>query len=83
LIERDAKRLGNAMDENFDVRRRIFKLPSWQLQMIDVARGCGASANFAGSGGAIVGTHSDPDTFAALGSAFDAIDCCLLTPQVT
>jgi glucuronokinase len=83
LIERDAKRLGNAMDENFDVRRRIFKLPPWQLQMIDVARACGASANFAGSGGAIVGTYSGRDMLGALGQALDAIDCCLLTPKVT
>ena len=34
--------------------------------MIDVARACGASANFAGSGGAIVGTYAGRDMFAAL-----------------
>jgi len=82
LIDRDAARLAEAIDENFEVRRSIFRLPPWQVQMIDVARACGASANFAGSGGAIVGTCGSEDAFEALRPAFDAIECQLLTPQV-
>lgn len=80
-MERDAGRLASAIDANFDVRRRIFNLP-WQVQMIDVARGCGASANFAGSGGAIVGTYGSSKTFAALEAALEAIDCRVITPQI-
>ena len=51
--------------------------------MIDVARACGASANFAGSGGAIVGTYADEGAFAALNPALEAIGCRLLKPQIT
>jgi glucuronokinase len=78
VMERDAGRLASAIDANFDVRRRIFNLPPWQVQMIDVVRGCGASANFAGSGGAIVATYGSSKTFAAL----EAIDCRVITPQI-
>src|SRR5262249_60697544 len=66
LLDRDSSRLARLVDENFDVRRSIFTLPGWQVQMIDAARACGASANFAGSGGAIVGTCDDERTFERL-----------------
>ena len=82
LLDRDADRLSRLVDENFDVRRSIFTLPGWQVQMVDAARACGASANFAGSGGAIVGTYDDDATFDALGTALRAIDCRVVTPQV-
>ncbi len=74
--------LAALIDGNFDVRRAIYALPDWQVQMVDVARSCGASANFAGSGGAIVGSYEGAATFAALGHAFQAIDCRLITPQL-
>lgn len=48
-------RLSKRINENFDLRKSISRLPGWQLQMIEKARACGASAKFAGSGGAIVG----------------------------
>ena len=82
LLDRDAGRLAQLTDENFEVRRRIFRLPPWQVEMIDVARACGASANFAGSGGAIVGTYADEGTFAGLDPALEAIGCRLLKPQI-
>src|SRR6185295_9532190 len=72
LVGRDARQLSILVDENFDVRRRIFKLPPWQVQMIDVARGCGASANFAGSGGAVIGTYEGRETLDALHAALAA-----------
>jgi hypothetical protein len=42
LLDRDAGRLARLVDENFDVRRSIFQLPPWQVQMVDAARACGA-----------------------------------------
>jgi glucuronokinase len=81
LIGRDARRLSDLVDENFDVRRSIFNLPPWQVQMIDVARACGASANFAGSGGAVVGTYEADATLDALHTAFGAIGCRVVTPE--
>lgn len=66
LIRRDHSQLARLINKNFDIRRSICILPPWQVRMIDVARDCGASANFAGSGGAIVGTYKGEDMFATL-----------------
>jgi glucuronokinase len=82
LLGRDSRQLSSLIDLNFDVRRTIFNLPAWQVQMIDVARACGASANFAGSGGAIVGTYEQATTLDALRPALDAIGCRVVVPQL-
>jgi glucuronokinase len=82
LLDRDARGLSRLVDENFDVRHAIFRLPAWQVQMVEVARACGASANFAGSGGAIVGTYENEATFAALRRALEAVACSVIKPQM-
>src|SRR3954469_14177140 len=66
LLAHDTARLARLMDQNFDTRRGIYRLPQWQIDMVETARACGASAKFAGSGGAIVGTYGSDDMFAAL-----------------
>jgi glucuronokinase len=48
--------LGPLMDENFDIRRGLLSLNPRHEEMVMIARGAGAHAKFAGSGGAIVGT---------------------------
>jgi galactokinase/mevalonate kinase-like predicted kinase len=83
LVGRDVRQLSDLIDENFDVRRSIFNLPPWQVQMIDVARACGASANFAGSGGAVVGTYEGDAALDALHAALAAIACRVVTPEVS
>ena len=82
LLDGDAGGLSRLVDENFDVRRAIFRLPAWQVQMVDTARACGASANFAGSGGAIIGSYQNHATFDALGQALAAVGCTLIKPMV-
>src|SRR5262245_54166300 len=57
LLGRAAGRLSDLINRNFDTRRGIYRLPPWQVQMVETARMSGASAAFAGSGGAIVGTY--------------------------
>lgn len=69
LTRGDVPTLTRLIDANFDTRRRIARLPDWQVRMVDVARQRGASAKFAGSGGAIVGTYPDEATFARLQTA--------------
>jgi galactokinase/mevalonate kinase-like predicted kinase len=84
IVTRDRDALARAIDENLDVRRGIYRIPAWQIGMADVARGCGASANFAGSGGAVVGTYDDDSMFERLQSALQAIDCRVinLRPEI-
>ena len=80
IVNRDAARLSTLMDENFNTRRGICQLAASHITMIEVARRAGASAKFAGSGGAIVGTYSDEAMFERLKSDLEAIGCQVLQP---
>jgi glucuronokinase len=82
LLERDTKRLGELMDENFNTRRRIFKLAPWQVQMVEVARQCGASAKFAGSGGAIIGVYHGEGMYDELCARLAAIGSRVIKLQI-
>jgi glucuronokinase len=82
LLARDRSRLARLMDKNFDTRRSIYRLPQWQIDMIETARGCGASAKFAGSGGAILGTYEGGAMFETLRARLAAIGSRTVKPQV-
>jgi glucuronokinase len=83
LLAGDHPALAALVNQNFDLRRSIYNLPPWQIQMIETARACGASAKFAGSGGAILGTYQDEAMFASLKEALSEIGSNLLRPQIT
>lgn len=78
----DGERLARLIDANFDLRRSICPLPKAQVRMVETARAAGASAKFAGSGGAIVGTFADDETLDRLRTALREIGCCVLLPQL-
>ena len=50
--------------------------------MVMTARSAGASAKFAGSGGAIVGTYEDDAQFARLSAALASIGCTTIKPTI-
>lgn len=75
----DAERLASILNKNFDIRQSICPIPKAQLQMVEVARATGASAKFAGSGGAIVGTYPNSLVYADLLEALRAIGCKVIT----
>jgi glucuronokinase len=50
--------------------------------MVHTARKAGASANFAGSGGAIVGTYTDAAMFARLTDRMQAIGVAVVKPKI-
>jgi glucuronokinase len=58
--------LHKVTNENFDLRRKIMPIAPENLRMVEVARSTGASAKFAGSGGAIVGLYKDGRQYQAL-----------------
>jgi glucuronokinase len=82
LLARDHERLARLMDANFDTRRSIYQLPRGQVEMVEEARKVGASAKFAGSGGAIVGTCRDEAMFADVQRALGAIGCVVVKPII-
>lgn len=82
LLSRDADRLAALINRNFDTRRSICKLPPLHVEMVERARGVGASAKFAGSGGAIVGTYRGEAMFQALEDKLAKIGCRVFKPVV-
>lgn len=82
ILAGDAERLGRLIDANFEVRRSICRLPAAQVEMVERARAAGATAKFAGSGGAIVGTYPDDATFRRLESQLGAIGCRVVRPVI-
>ncbi len=63
ILARDCRRLAELMDANFDLRARTIRISPGNREMVEAARSVGVCANFAGSGGAIVGCCRDEDTF--------------------
>lgn len=70
------------VNANFDLRDRIFNVADANRRMVMTARGAGASAKFAGSGGAIVGTYEDDVQYARLEKALSSIGCTTIKPEV-
>jgi glucuronokinase len=83
IESQDIPRLAELINANFDTRQRIAKLPQWQIDMVETARACGASAKFAGSGGAIVGTYSDASMIQTLSEKLGAIGSQVVAIQPT
>ncbi len=75
----DGERLHQLLDDNFNLRRSICRIPAWQQQMIDTARDCGAAAKFAGSGGAIIGTVRDEQMLEELSARMAQIGCATVS----
>jgi len=73
LEDGDVQTLGDLMNLNFDIRRRMYGdecLGRTNLQMIELARSLGLPAKFPGSGGAIIGICEDEDLLARAERAF-------------
>jgi len=75
ILDRDHAELSRRIDENFDTRLSICQLPVGQVRMVETARRLGASAKFAGSGGAIIGTLSEKTSYEELQHAMTGIGC--------
>lgn len=82
LLKADWDALGKVMNANYDLRRTIMNIAPENQRMIDVARGIGASAKFAGSGGAILGLYRDEPHYQKLSKALGEIKCTVIKPII-
>jgi len=82
LKEQNIVKMQSAMNANFDRRAQIYQISADNLEMIDIARKCGASAKFAGSGGAIIGMYDHVDMFNKLQQRFTAKNIQILKPKI-
>ena len=74
--------LGDLLNRNFDQRRALDRLSAGNLHMVETARSVGATAKFTGSGGAIIGTYPDDQSFAKLQAAFEPHNIHVLKPTI-
>lgn len=82
ILNGDWQELGRVMNANYDLRRTIMNIAPENHRMVEVARAAGASAKFAGSGGAIVGLYQDGRHYQKLCDALAEIRCTVLRPNV-
>ena len=82
ILSGDHQRLGQLIDANFDLRRSICRIPAAQIDMVERARRAGASAKFAGSGGAIIGICPDDATFQRLETELAPLQCRVIRPAI-
>ena len=82
LLARDYRKLGDLMNENFDLRQSIYNLNPKHVAMVDRARSLGLSAHFAGSGGSIIGLYEDESMFPLIEKEFAKERCNVIRPQV-
>ncbi len=83
IISQDLDGLSQLINQNFDLRRKIMNISAENLQMVETARACGASAKFSGSGGSIVGLYKNENMLMRLISEMKRIKVRVLKPILT
>jgi glucuronokinase len=78
----DRGALGDLMAVNITRRVALYDPDPRHLALVEIARACGTHANFAGSGGAVVGPCPDEETFARLEEAYARAGCAVLRPTL-
>jgi glucuronokinase len=81
LLAGDRAGFADALDASFDEREALLALDPRHVAMVHAAREAGASANYAGSGGAIVGTlpAAGPELVAR---ALTSLGCEMIAPGI-
>ncbi len=74
--------IAELMNRNFDIRKNICAISQGNNELIEVARLTGVSAKFTGSGGAIIGTYENDETFDKLNAAMKNINATVIKPDI-
>ncbi len=82
ILDFDMPTLHAVTNENYEVRKTIMNVAPENDKMVQVARSVGASAKFAGSGGAITGVYLDGDQYSRLVDALAEIRCTCFRPVI-
>jgi glucuronokinase len=82
LMSGDWDKLHEITNANFDLRKSIMNIAPENLRMVEEARKVGASAKFAGGGGAIVGLYHGARQYQELVDAMGELRCKVLRPLI-
>jgi len=82
ILNKDYRKLSRLMNDNFDERRKIMNITESNLELVELARSCGASAKFTGSGGSIIGIYENDDMLKKLIIELKAINARVIKPHI-
>jgi glucuronokinase len=82
LLDNDRKSMHELINENFDLRKELVPISSGNIEMVDLARSVGASAKFTGSGGAIIGTYENEETYSKLKDLMSNHEIEVIKPNI-
>ena len=82
ILDKDVSKLNTLINENFDLRSQIMDINQSNIEMIQTARNCGASAKFAGSGGSIIGVYEDDEMLTKLIVELRKIKARVIKPYI-
>ena len=84
LEQRDGETVAKLINRNFDLRCQVCSgsISEKNRRMVEIARACGASAKFTGSGGAIIGTYKDEAMFDKLCSTLKQYNVDVIRPNI-
>lgn len=84
LEKRDKATVAQLIDRNFDLRCEVCSgsISAKNRRMVELARECGASAKFTGSGGAIIGTYENEAMFENLCSTLKKYNVDIIRPNI-
>ena len=75
--------LNALINKNFDLRCKIYKISPENLELVQLARSCGVSAKFAGSGGTIIGMYPDEESLHRLIVKMKAKNIRVIKPYIS
>lgn len=82
IRRKDYPALFNLMNENFDLRCKIMNISESNIELVQTARSCGASATFTGSGGSIIGIYTDDEMLNKLVVKLKDINARVIKPYI-
>ncbi len=82
LLDGNHDGLARLIDNNFDLRAKIFNISESNHELVSTARACGVPAKFTGSGGSIIGTYNDDETLRCLIIRMNKIDARVIKPFI-
>jgi glucuronokinase len=82
ILQKNHKRLFEMINQNFDYRCQIMNISESNMELVQTARNCGASASFTGSGGSIIGMYADDEMLNKLVVKLKEINARVIKPYI-
>lgn len=82
IHQKDVNKLSKLINENFNRRSQVMNISENNMQLVQTARRCGASAKFTGSGGSIIGIYTDDEMLTKLVVELKKIKARVIKPYI-